>query len=324
MIEKKYEISIILPIYNGEPYLLESVQSVLSQSFGSFEFLILNDGSTDRTPTILRSFADERIKIFEHRSCKGLFPSLNDLIRQARTPLVRLWSHDDRMKPDCLEREYQFWLKHQDVGMFYCHRDIIDERGCLTKHAWKDSTPDLVPSRLADEISFNWGCMPGNIANITVPRKIFNEMGLFDETLKQAADFDMWVRIQKKYPIGFCREVLMELRRHKRQLSRNRGAELVFMREGEAVYKKLEARLPNEIMKFHKPYVRFVRHTAYFHSAVKAMLQGEWNYGFEILKELRKLDNIFSVFVFWLITGNLHFYRPKPIFTSVENSKPKQ
>ena len=317
MVEKESEISVILPVYNGERYLLESVRSVLNQSFRSFEFLILDDGSEDRTSSILRSLGDERIKIFEHETCKGLFPSLNDLIRQTNTPLIRLWSHDDRMKPNCLEEEYRFWQRHPSVGMFYCHRDIIDEKGSVIRYAWEDGTPDLIPPALADEISFNWGCMPGNIANVTVPRKIFDEIGLFDESLQQAADFDMWVRIQEKHPIGFCREVLMELRSHKRQLSRNRGAELVFMCEGEMVYRKLETRLPNEMIEFRKSYVRFVRYVPYFHGAVRAMFRLEPNYALEILKELGKFDNIFIVFFFWFITGNLHFYRPKPVHSNI-------
>lgn len=311
----KPRVSILLPVYNGEPYLRDSVQSVLQQTFSDFELLIWDDGSTDNSWEIVTSFLDNRIRKFKDSENRGLFQSLNSLIQHARGLLIRLWSADDLMKTYCLERENQFFEKYTNVGMFYCERDIIDQNGKIIHPARSCELPPVIPGKLADQISFNWGCMPGNIANVSVPRKVFDELGLFDVSMKQAADFAMWINIQDNYAIGYCRESLIQLRRHAGQLSVRPKAMLDFIREGEAIYKRLQDRLPAEIKSQARSYVRFVRHVPYLHAAIRAVGAGKLKYGMKIMSELEKLDSLLLVGFLWFITGNLHFYRPKPIFS---------
>src|SRR5262249_51144628 len=113
-------ISIVLPLYNGERHVAEAIQSVLSQTFGDFELLVCDDGSSDATASIAATFDDPRIRRMANARNLGLFPTLNRLVAEARGRYVRFWSQDDRMKPDCLAVEMAFWRAHPNLGLTYC------------------------------------------------------------------------------------------------------------------------------------------------------------------------------------------------------------
>ena len=99
-------LSVAMSVYNGEAFLNEAIQSILDQSFGNFEFLIVDDGSTDRTPSIIEAHAqrDSRIRPII-RENRGLVASLNQLLAEARTPIVARMDADDICLPDRFERQ---------------------------------------------------------------------------------------------------------------------------------------------------------------------------------------------------------------------------
>lgn len=232
-------ISIIFPVYNGSRYLRLSLESLLSQTFRDFELIIWNDGSSDNSEAIIRSFQDERIRYFKNLQNRGLFPTLNSAIREARGRWIRLWSQDDIMKPHCLEVEFAFNELNGEIGMSYCARDIIDGDGNITLPAPFDSTPDIVSPMLASQIMFYHGSIAGNIANVTLRRSILDDLGFFREDLVVSGDLEMWVRIAKHAPIGFIRLSLMCLRSHDGQFSRRRGIAITFLQEDYPLFDEL-------------------------------------------------------------------------------------
>src|SRR5262249_31752582 len=145
------ETTVILSVYNGSRYLRESMDSVLAQTYRDFELCIWDDGSKDDTPAILDSYRDPRIRRFRNSPNMGLYPTLNRALQEARGERIRLWSYDDRMKPQCLEREAAFWAAHPEIGMSYCSRDRIDPQGCL-QSVKMDETPEVVEPWLAAQI----------------------------------------------------------------------------------------------------------------------------------------------------------------------------
>src|SRR5437868_1138030 len=110
------KISVILPVYNGGEYLCRSVGSVLNQSLEDFEFLILDDCSTDGSLEYLESITDKRLKLYKNDSNRGLFYNLNFLIGRCNSPLIKLWSQDDVMYPECLQRFTCFHEQHPQIG----------------------------------------------------------------------------------------------------------------------------------------------------------------------------------------------------------------
>src|SRR5439155_3850873 len=151
-------LTVILPVYNGQRYLRASLDSVLGQTYRDFDLDVWDDGSTDGTPAILDGYSDRRLRRFTNRPNKGLFPTLNVAVREARGSKLRLWAYDDLMKPNCLEREAQFWRVHPEIGMSYCHSDRIGADGKVFAPAAQDTTPEVVEPWLAAQISYYHGC----------------------------------------------------------------------------------------------------------------------------------------------------------------------
>jgi glycosyltransferase involved in cell wall biosynthesis len=306
-------ISVVLPVYNGACYLRESVDSVLAQGFSEFELIVCDDGSTDDSRAIIRSYSDPRLRLRSHLRNEGLFPTLNQLLSEARAPLVRLWAQDDRMKPGCLAKEWEFWKAHPEIGMSYCARDTIDEHGSCIGKAPVDATPTIVEPWLADQISYYWGSMPGNIATVMLRKAVFEEVGPF-AAMQVSADFDLWTRITERFPIGFLREPLIDLRSHKEQLSRKSGAFLSFIREDRQIYKRLARRLPHPVQKHGRYYHLRHRTVQYLHGCLRTLAAGKLRLAWEMFAEVCREGNPVLVLFLWLATGNGRWCRPRPLY----------
>ncbi|MCP8319033.1 MAG: glycosyltransferase, partial [Candidatus Methylarchaceae archaeon HK01B] len=126
---KSPKITILMSVYNGEKYLREAIDSILNQTFKDFEFLIINDGSTDRTVEILRSYHDSRIKIITNEKNMGLTKSLNKGLKIARSEYVARMDADDISYPRRLEVQYEYMKKNPDVGIVGSWNDVIDDKG---------------------------------------------------------------------------------------------------------------------------------------------------------------------------------------------------
>lgn len=122
-------LSILMPVYNGETHLEESIRSLLVQEFSAFELLILDDASTDRTPEILSQQTDPRIRTWRHRTNAGLVASLNELLESAKAPVVARQDHDDWSRRDRLMRQWVVLEGHPQVTAVFSHARLIDEKG---------------------------------------------------------------------------------------------------------------------------------------------------------------------------------------------------
>lgn len=123
-------VSIVLPVYNGEEYLAEAVESVLSQTYPSFELIIVDDGSTDNTPRILDGFAarDGRIRVISQEN-QRLPQALSNGFRTAQGEFLNWTSADNRLKPDFLDKMVACLRRHPDWDFIYANQDIIDDGG---------------------------------------------------------------------------------------------------------------------------------------------------------------------------------------------------
>ncbi len=123
-------VSVLLPVFNGERYLHEAIQSVLSQTFADFELLLLDDGSTDRSLSIGQEFAgnDMRVRVIS-RENRGLVASLNELLEHAQSELFARMDADDVCLPDRLQRQVDYLRSHADTVCVGGDVELIDERG---------------------------------------------------------------------------------------------------------------------------------------------------------------------------------------------------
>jgi glycosyltransferase involved in cell wall biosynthesis len=302
-------ITVVLPVFNGMKYLERSVNSVLKQTITDFEFLVVDDCSTDGSWEYLGMLTDRRIKLFRNSTNKGLFYNLNFLIGQSDSPLIKLWSQDDVMYPYCLERVLAFHRLHPEIGFSYSTQKIIDEKDAVVPSAFKDETPDIVSTRLHTRIAFYTGSIAGNISNVTLCRKALDKTGLFNENMKISGDFEMWVRLAKDHPVGYIREPLLQLRNHEGQLSRQGKYYIYHLKEDIQAYDYLlnysaagQKREGRRLLRNHK--LQF-----YYTLMLKEFIRGHIKTGWAFLKTLHSFDNIFLLS--WYFLGNRIFFRKR-------------
>jgi glycosyltransferase involved in cell wall biosynthesis len=130
------KVSVVMSVYNGEKYLCEAIDSILNQTFENFEFLIVNDGSTDRTLEILQSYRDPRIKVINNERNIGLTASLNKGLKIAKGEYVARMDADDVSFPHRLEQQKAFLDRNPRVAMVGSWAEVIDESG-KTQETWR-------------------------------------------------------------------------------------------------------------------------------------------------------------------------------------------
>lgn len=121
-----YEVSVLMPIYNGEKFLAEAIESILNQTFTDFEFIIVNDGSTDRTLAILQSYSDSRIKVIDQKN-GGVSNALNTGLKHASGKYIARMDGDDIAHPTRLEKQYDFFIKNPTYKIIGSDANYITE-----------------------------------------------------------------------------------------------------------------------------------------------------------------------------------------------------
>lgn len=300
----KTPISVILPVYNGGRYLPLAVQSVLEQTRSDFEFLILDDASNDQSWNYLSSITDPRIRLFRNEHNRGLFRNLNFLIEQSTGSLIKLWSQDDRMYPNCLQEFLNFHNQHPDLGFSYSGRDIIDAEGTIITPEGKDNTPALISTDLHARIAFFTGSIAGNIANVCIRKAALERVGRFNEAMKISGDFDMWVRLAEHFSTGFIPDKLIQLRDHKGQLSRQEDLYIYHVREDLQVYRYLAGYVSPGLRKEGRRIMRSHKLVFYYTLMMKNLLKGNFKAAGRFFTELAGYDNFF-ILTFTFLKGKI-------------------
>jgi len=139
--------------------------------------------------------------------------------------------------------------------------------------------------------------------------------------MKVSGDYEMWVRISGRYPIGCIHKSLMKLCVHDDQFSRQKGIYPLFMKEDNEVKEKLLRRLPYEIKSFAMKYHRWHHNTQHFHYLLKNIICGDMESAKNSYFQLKKIDNVFILFLIWILTFNNRYLILKPKFAYKKNNK---
>ena len=216
------QISVIMSVYNGERYLRQAIESVLNQTLPDFEFVIVNDASTDSSLQIMQSYDDGRIRIINNETNIGLTRSLNIAIEQARGELIARQDADDISLPNRLEEQLRFFEQHPETVLLGTGIYIIDEDG---KRRGKRILKDY-PGR--NEFQGNWF----SHGSAMFRRDIVRGLGGYNELFKYSQDYELWLRIAKKHleQIRGLPQVLYMLRFHDENLQFTNRTEGVLYR----------------------------------------------------------------------------------------------
>jgi glycosyltransferase involved in cell wall biosynthesis len=213
-------VSVAMAVYNGEAFLAEAIESVLSQTFTDFEFLIHDDGSTDGSLGILRRFAqkDSRV-IVSHDENQGLVISLNLLCDRARGDLVARFDADDICLPDRFALQVQHMDTHPDRIVLGGRSLIIDDAG--------RSISVVTPPELHDEIDqLNLqGIVALNHPTVMIRRSALIQVDGYDQTYHSAQDHELWLRLGEIGTLANLPDVLIKYRIHAGSISGSRRDE---------------------------------------------------------------------------------------------------
>ena len=181
-------ISVIIPVYNAEDTIKETIESVLNQTFTNFELIIINADSTDETLSIISQIKDERIKIFSYPKA-NVAVNRNRGIKHAKGDYITFLDADDLWTSDKLAAQYTALQKKPQAGVAYSWTNCIDENGkFLRKNARFDWNGDVYSKLLLiDFISSG--------SNVMIRREALIAVGGFDEILTNAQDTDMWFKL---------------------------------------------------------------------------------------------------------------------------------
>lgn len=206
-------VSVLMPVYNGERFLAEAIDSILGQTFTDFEFVIVDDGSTDASPAILADYAsrDPRIRVLTQANA-GIVAALNRGLAECRAPLVARMDADDISLPTRLERQVAFLGGHPAVAVVGTAFQLVSDTGGagpVVRHA-------------TGHAAIVRGLRRGNcLAHPTVMmrRDPIQAVGGYREFLRHAEDYDLWTRVAERHELANLPECLLRYRVHGGQVS---------------------------------------------------------------------------------------------------------
>lgn len=210
---KAPKISVVMPVRDGARWLTETIQSVLAQTLPDFEFIIIDDGSTDDSPRIVEnsSRGDARVAIIRQQQL-GLVAALNCGLTAARGELIARIDADDIASPQRLERQYQYLEKHPEVGLLGTWAEEIDEQSSVCGIRRPPSRPDEL-ARLLIRIN------PFLHSSTMMRKSVVQKVGSYRTAFEGAEDYDLWLRMAEVTDTANMPECLLQYRIHPRSTS---------------------------------------------------------------------------------------------------------
>jgi len=239
-------VSVIIPTYNRASLIGRAIKSVLNQTYQKFEIIIVDDGSTDKTEEIIKSFKDERVRYIRNEKNKGASAARNIGIRFARGGYIAFQDSDDEWLPEKLEKQMKvFEITAEKVGVVYSGFWRI-----------KNNKKIYIPS---NKITKKEGYIHKEILRenfvttqvVIIKKKCFKKAGMFDERLPRLQDWELWIRISKFYEFKYIDEPLVISYHTPDCISENKNA---LIKAFELILKKhfLEIRRNRKLLAYHQ------------------------------------------------------------------------
>ena len=213
MLEKSAVVSVIMNCHNGEEFLRESVHSIINQTFTDWELIFFDNVSSDRSLEIIKSFNDQRIKVFKSQNFLNLYHARNEALKKINGKYICFLDTDDLWKNDKLEQQVEFLEKNKNFIMVYSNFYTLKDgkkfiqyknklpEGNITKYLLKKYTIGILTTCLKKEAF---------------------EDGVFDKNTNIIGDFDFFINLSNKFKIGCIQKPLAYYRDHEKNLSKKK------------------------------------------------------------------------------------------------------
>lgn len=258
MMEKTPLVSVVIPAYNSERYLEEALASVFLQTYAPYEVIVVDDGSTTKGVARVCGRYQKMLKYIWQEN-KGLSGARNTGILNSGGEYLAFLDSDDSWLPEKLKKQVRYYeelnVRGVLAGLVYTGvQECCEDGSFLYNFLWKSAGPSYEKLLLADFIAYGG-------SSVMVKRCVLDDVGLFDEALRCAEDYDLWLRIAKKYPLYSINECLVKFRNTRGSLSKNpekmiRAKELILEKvfRDEALTQRLGSVSKEKIIKSHHWY----------------------------------------------------------------------
>lgn len=211
--EEKPLISVIMSAYNAEKYLNQAIESILNQTYDNFEFLIYNDGSTDKTAEIINSYKDQRIIIVNQENI-GLTKTLNLALKKATGEYIARMDADDISEPDRFQKQIDFFLKNPEISLCGGQAKMIDEAGQFSSNYQVPLSDKEIKKMILKHNPFIHSA-------IMFKKSILNTTKGYDESFRFAQDYELWTRVLEKFKTANLPDCLLKYRVHKKNITKS-------------------------------------------------------------------------------------------------------
>ena len=197
------KISVLMPVYNAEEYVADAISSILEQTFSDFEFIIINDGSRDKTAAIVKSFKDERIKFIDNPKNQGLIVVLNQGLDLCRGEYIARMDADDISYPERFAKQIDFLDNHLDVGLLGTAGENFGDNN--DRH-YQPEDVDVID--LLRGVCFYH-------PSVMIRRSVLIDNGLkYNKNYYLVEDYELWARMLKVCRLCNLNEILIKYRVH--------------------------------------------------------------------------------------------------------------
>lgn len=197
-------VSVVMAVKNGENRIAKSIESLLSQTFSDFELIIINDGSTDKTSEIIKSFSDARIHLYSQAN-RGVAISANRGLALARGKLIARQDHDDISKPTRLEKQVHFMEENPEIFLLGTAAEITNQNGFSGRYHKHPIESKIIKLELLFDNPFVH-------SSIIFRREVIRNIGLYnpDKAITPLDDYDFISRVALTYPVANLIDPLVE------------------------------------------------------------------------------------------------------------------
>lgn len=205
------KVSVLMPVFNAEKYLAEAIDSIISQTWEDWELVIINDGSTDSSLSIIESYTDKRIRLINNELNLGLIKTLNKGIELCKGEYVARMDADDVAHPERLQKQVNFLDQNRNHILCGTNADIINNKGEIVGKIMNPTSNTLLQISLLFTNPFIHPSM-------MIRKSAFKE-SLFDEKALHVEDFELWTRLATKGKIANLEQALLKYRWHDTNVS---------------------------------------------------------------------------------------------------------
>lgn len=229
------KVSVNIPVYNGEKYIEETLQSVLDQTFQDFEIILVDDGSTDRSAEIVKGSNDKRIKyVFQQN--QGIGGARNTALKNSRGKYIAFLDQDDLWLPAKLQKQIELFERRPELGLVFCNTTFFNNLGRLHEMYEKpfDESSYLFPRLLKKYFL--------SLETVMIDRDVLEKVGTFPEKMMMAEEYNLFLKVAYFYDLGYVNGPLAMYRIHDKNYSW--GKELQEIDEIRETLRQLEEMIP--------------------------------------------------------------------------------